>query len=144
MTDRPRATRADFSVFEPIETRWADNDAYGHVNNVVYYGFFDTAVNRRLARAGLLDIEAGQTIGLVVETGCRYHAPAAFPDALDAGVKVARIGTSSVRYELAIFKAGDEAALAEGFFVHVYVDRTTRRPKPLDARWREVLEAWVS
>lgn len=142
MTDRSRAVRADFATFEPIETRWADNDAYGHVNNVVYYGFFDTAVNRRLARAGLLDIEQGETIGLVVETGCRYHAPAAFPDALEAGVRVARLGTSSVRYELAIFKAGQDEAVAEGFFVHVYVDRETRRPKPLDARWRETLEGW--
>lgn len=142
MTDRPRATRADFATFEPIETRWADNDAYGHVNNVVYYGFFDTAVNRRLARAGLLDIDHGETIGLVVETGCRYHAPAAFPEALEAGVRVARLGTSSVRYELAIFKAGQDAAVAEGFFVHVYVDRETRRPKPLDARWRETLGSW--
>ncbi|MGX6648861.1 acyl-CoA thioesterase [Maricaulaceae bacterium MS644] len=144
MTDRPRATRADFSTFESIETRWADNDAYGHVNNVVYYGFFDTAVNRRLAKAGLLDIEHGETIGLVVETGCRYHAPAAFPEALEAGVRVARLGTSSVRYELAIFRAGEDQAVAEGFFVHVYVDRRTRRPKPLDARWRETLEGWVS
>ena len=84
------ARRADFKQFEPIETRWADNDVYGHVNNVVYYGFFDTAVNRRLARAGLLDIEHGETIGLVVETGCRYHAATAFPDALEAGVKVAQ------------------------------------------------------
>lgn len=140
--DRPRATRADFSTFEPIETRWADNDVYGHVNNVVYYGFFDTAVNRRLARAGLLDIERGETIGLVVETGCRYHAPTAFPDALEAGVKVARIGTSSVRYELAIFKAGEDTAVAEGFFVHVYVDRETRRPKPLSDAWRETLGRW--
>ncbi|MGJ3232046.1 MAG: acyl-CoA thioesterase [Oceanicaulis sp.] len=142
MTDRARATRAQFSVFEPIETRWADNDVYGHVNNVVYYGFFDTAVNRRLARAGLLEIERGETIGLVVETGCRYHAPAAFPDALEAGVKVARIGTSSVRYELAIFRPGEDAAIAEGYFVHVYVDRESRRPKPLDERWRETLEGW--
>ncbi|XBQ17092.1 MAG: thioesterase family protein [Oceanicaulis sp.] len=142
MTRPAPAVRADFAVFEPIETRWADNDVYGHVNNVVYYGFFDTAVNRRLAKAGLLDIEAGETIGLVVETGCRYHAPAAFPDALDAGLKVARIGTSSVRYELAIFRQGEDAAVAEGFFVHVYVDRRTRRPTPLDSRWRQVLEGW--
>ncbi|MFP4519801.1 MAG: acyl-CoA thioesterase [Oceanicaulis sp.] len=140
--DRLRASRADFSVFEPIETRWADNDVYGHVNNVVYYGFFDTAVNRRLARSGLLDIERGDTIGLVVETGCRYHAPAAFPDALEAGVKVARIGSSSVRYELAIFRAGANDAVAEGFFVHVYVDRRTRRPKPLTDRWRGTLAGW--
>lgn len=144
MTDRPaRPVRADYPVFEPIETRWADNDAYGHVNNVVFYAFFDTAVNRRLARAGLLDITGGETIGLVVETGCRYHASAAFPEPLEAGVRVARIGTSSVRYELAIFRAGEDAAIAEGFFVHVYVDRQTRRPRPLDARWRAVLAEWT-
>lgn len=142
--DRPApARRSAFRVFEPIETRWADNDVYGHVNNVVYYGFFDTAVNRRLARAGLLDIEAGQTIGLVVETGCRYHAPAAFPEALEAGLTVARIGTSSVRYELGIFRPGGEAAIAEGFFVHVYVDRQTRRPAPLPEAWRAVLQDWT-
>ena len=133
------ARRADFKQFEPIETRWADNDVYGHVNNVVYYGFFDTAVNRRLARAGL----HGETIGLVVETGCRYHAATAFPDALEAGVKVARIGSSSVRYEIAIFKAGEDTAAAEGFFVHVYVDRQTRRPKPLPEAWRSELEGWM-
>lgn len=138
----PAATRADFTQFEPIETRWADNDAYGHVNNVVYYGFFDTAVNRRLARAGLLDIENGDTIGLVVETGCRYHAATAFPDQLDAGIRVARLGSSSVRYELAIFKQGEDHAAAEGFFVHVYVDRQTRRPKPLPQTWRDVLAEW--
>jgi len=143
MTHRSRATRADFAVFEPIETRWADNDAYGHVNNVVFYAFFDTAVNRRLARAGLLDITGGPMIGLVVETGCRYHASAAFPEMLEAGLKVARIGTSSVRYELAIFRAGEDAAIAEGFFVHVYVDRDTRRPAPLPEGWRAVLAEWT-
>jgi len=138
----PPAQRSDFVTFEPIETRWSDNDVYGHINNVVYYSYFDTAVNRRLARAGLLDIEGGETIGLVVETGCRYHAAAAFPDQLEAGVRVARIGSSSVRYELAIFKAGEIEALAEGFFVQVYVDRATRRPKSLPDPWRSVLEAW--
>jgi acyl-CoA thioester hydrolase len=137
------ARRADFKQFEPIETRWADNDVYGHVNNVVYYGFFDTAVNRRLAHVGLLDIEHGETIGLVVETGCRYHAATAFPDQLEAGVKVARIGSSSVRYEIAIFKAGEDTAAAEGFFVHVYVDRETRRPKALQDAWRAELEGWM-
>jgi acyl-CoA thioester hydrolase len=136
------ATRADFATFEPIETRWADNDVYGHINNVTYYAYFDTAVNRRLAAAGLLDIEQGEMIGLVVETGCRYHAPAAFPDRLEAGVKVARIGTSSVRYEIAIFREGEETALAEGYFTHVYVDRATRRPSPLPDRWRDVLAGW--
>ncbi len=136
------ATRADFAAFEPIETRWADNDVYGHINNVTYYAYFDTAVNRKLAHAGLLDIEAGDTIGLVVETGCQYHAPAAFPDRLEAGVRVARIGTSSVRYEIAIFREGEDSALAEGHFTHVYVDRASRRPKPLTDAWRAALEGW--
>lgn len=135
-------TRADFCAFEPIETRWADNDVYGHINNVTYYAYFDTAVNRRLVASGLLDIEAGDTIGLVVETGCKYHAPAAFPDRLEAGVKVARIGNSSVTYDIAIFKAGEDSAIAEGHFTHVYVDRQTRRPKALSDTWRETLEAW--
>ena len=143
MSARPAPARRErFPVFEPVETRWADNDVYGHVNNVVYYALFDTAVNRRLARAGLLDITRGETIGLVAETGCRYHAPAAFPDRLEAGLRVAHLGTSSVRYELAIFRAEEAAAVAEGFFVHVYVDRRTRRPKPLDDAWRAVLERW--
>ena len=143
MTERrAAATRSDFARYESIETRWADNDVYGHINNVTYYAYFDTAVNRRLAAAGLLDIDQGDMIGLVVETGCRYHAPAAFPDRLEAGVKVVRIGTSSVRYEIAIFREGEETALAEGHFTHVYVDRATRRPKPLGENWRDVLEGW--
>lgn len=142
MTRPAPATRADFSVFEPIETRWADNDVYGHINNVAYYGYFDTAVNRRLAASGLLDILGGETIGLVVETGCRYHAPAAFPDPLEAGIKVGHLGTSSVRYEIAIFKTSEDTALAEGHFIHVYVNRETRRPAPLPQRWRDVLLTW--
>ena len=137
------AIRADFKIYEPIETRWADNDVYGHINNVTYYAYFDTAVNRRLAASGLLNIDQGDTIGLVVETGCRYHAPAAFPDRLDAGVKVTRIGTSSVRYQIAVFREGEGDALAEGHFTHVYVDRTTRRPKALPQAWRDVLGGWA-
>ncbi len=140
---RPAPSIRDaFASFEPIETRWADNDVYGHINNVTYYAYFDTAVNRKLARDGLLDIEQGNVIGLVVETGCRYHAPAAFPDRLEAGVKVARIGTSSVRYEIAIFREGEDTAIAEGHFTHVYVDRASRRPTPLTESWREVLKGW--
>ena len=143
MTDRsPPAQRNAFKVFEPIETRWSDNDVYGHINNVTYYAYFDSVVNRRLAREGLLDIEHGQTIGLVVETGCKYHASAAFPDRLEAGVRVARIGSSSVRYEIAIFAEGSETAIAEGFFIHVYVDRETRRPKALSEDWRTALSGW--
>ena len=139
---RPAPSRSEFAVFEPIQTRWDDNDVYGHINNVVYYGYFDTAVNRQLTKAGLLDVLAGQQIGLVVETGCRYHAPAAFPEALEAGIKVARIGSSSVRYELGIFAEGGDQAIADGFFVHVYVDRETRRPAALSEAWRQALALW--
>lgn len=142
MTRPTPPARSAFAVFEPIETRWADNDVYGHINNVAYYGYFDTAVNRRLAAAGLLDILGGETIGLVVETGCKFFAPAAFPEALEAGLRVAKIGTSSVRYELGIFKAGEDAAIAEGHFIHVYVDREGRRPAPLPEAWRAVLSGW--
>ena len=141
MSERAAPSRREaYRAFEPIETRWADNDVYGHINNVSYYAFFDTAVNRWLIGAGLLDLEAGDPIGLVVETGCRYHASAAFPEPLEAGLKIARLGTSSVRYEIALFRAGEDAAIAEGFFVHVYVDRETRRPKPLPGAWRDALE----
>jgi len=136
-------TRASYVRFEPIETRWADNDVYGHVNNVAYYGYFDTAVNRALVAEGLLDIERGDPIGLVVETGCRYFASAAFPEALEAGLRIARLGTSSVRYEIGIFRSGEDEAIAEGFFIHVYVDRETRRPKPLPEAWRERLGVWL-
>ena len=142
MTRPTPSSRSAYVVFEPIETRWADNDVYGHINNVAYYGYFDTAVNRRLAAAGLLDILGGEMIGLVVETGCRYFAPAAFPEALEAGLRVAKLGTSSVRYELAIFKTGEETAIAEGHFTHVYVDRESRRPAPLPEAWRDVLSGW--
>lgn len=135
--------RADFRIFEPVETRWADNDAYGHLNNVVHYALFDTAVNRRLVAAGLLDIQTGETIGLVVESGCRFHASVAFPDPLEVGLRVERIGTSSVQYAVALFKIGDPEAAADGVFVHVYVDRQTRRPRPLDPLWRDTLAGWA-
>jgi acyl-CoA thioester hydrolase len=108
-----------------------DNDAYGHVNNVVYYSFFDTAVNRWLIERGLLDIETSGAIGLVVETGCRYFRPLAFPDRVTTGLRVAHIGTSSVRYEIAVFRNDEQEAAAAGHFVHVYTDRETRRPTPI-------------
>ncbi|WP_375463879.1 acyl-CoA thioesterase [uncultured Methylobacterium sp.] len=142
--DPARARRAAFPRHVPIGTRWGDNDVYGHVNNVVYYAFFDTAVNGLLVEAGALDVAASAVIGLVVETGCRYHAPIAFPDAVTAGVRVARIGRSSVRYEIALFREDEAEASAEGFFVHVYVDRGTRRPVPLPERLRTVLEGWTA
>jgi acyl-CoA thioester hydrolase len=135
----PRETRDRYPRLVPLATRWGDNDVYGHVNNVVYYAFFDTAVNGLLVEAGALDIADGPVIGLVVETGCRYFAPVAFPEALEAGVRVAHLGRSSVRYEVAIFREDDAEAAAQGHFVHVYVDRETRRPAPLPERLRAVL-----
>ena len=139
MSNQQRGFRADYAAFEPLDTRWADNDIYGHVNNVAYYALFDTAVNRFLIGAGVLDIHHGETIGLVVETGCKYYQPLAFPDRLEAGLRVARLGNSSVRYEVAIFREGQEDAAAEGHFVHVYVHRETRRPAPLPEDFREAL-----
>lgn len=141
MSREPFRTRADYAAFRSITTRWADNDVYGHVNNVVYYSWFDTAVNAHLIEAGVLDIHDGAVIGLVVETGCRYAAPLAFPQAIDAGIRAAHIGTSSVRYEVGLFAEGETEAAAEGFFIHVYVDRETRRPVPLPASLRAALEA---
>jgi len=132
--------RGDFPHHLPIDTRWSDNDAYGHLNNVVFYSYFDTVVNQYLITRGVLDIEAGPVIGLVVETGCSYFASAAFPEKLEAGLRVVRLGNSSVRYEIALFRDGVEAAIAQGHFVHVYVGRETRRPVRLPSRLREVLE----
>lgn len=128
--------RADYRAFRTIPTRWMDNDAYGHVNNTVYYSWFDTAVNALLVEWGLLDILHGEVIGLVAETGCVYHRSVAFPQSVEVGVRIARLGTSSVRWEIGLFTAGHEAPAAAGFFVHVYVDREGRRPAPLPAAWR--------
>jgi len=114
-----------------IDTRWMDNDVYGHINNVVYYSYFDSVVNRYLIEAGALDIEHGAVIGFVVETHCNYHAPLAFPQALEAGLRVAHVGGSSVRYEVGLFAAGAPMAAACGHFIHVYVDRVTQRPAAL-------------
>ena len=130
------APREAFALFEPVSTRWADNDVYGHVNNVAYYAFFDTAVNRVLIRDCGLDIHEGSVIGLVVETGCRYHAPLAFPQDLEIGVAVERLGTSSVTYALGVFEVGGACSAADGRFVHVYVDRASRRPVPLPEAMR--------
>jgi acyl-CoA thioester hydrolase len=136
-------SRSDYRAFRTIATRWMDNDAYGHVNNVVYYSWFDTVVNAWLVEAGLLDITGGATIGLVVETGCRYHRSVAFPEAIDAGIRIARLGNSSVRWEVGIFTQGHDEPAATGFFVHVYVDRTSRRPAPLPDAWRDRLAELV-
>lgn len=120
--------RSHFHAFRRISTRWSDNDVYGHVNNVVYYQWFDTAVNAHLIEHGALDIHQGQTIGLVVETHCNYFAPLAFPQIVEAGMRVGRVGSSSVRYEVGLFAEGEPLSAAHGHFVHVYVDRETRRP----------------
>ncbi len=140
MSERPAPrTRSAYPHFTAITTRWADNDAYGHVNNTVYYGWFDTVVNQFLVETGLLDIVNGDLIGLVVETGCRYFAPLSYPGAVDVGLKVARLGSSSVTYHLGVFAEGEEAPSAEGHFTHVHVDRETRRPVPLPDDWRAVM-----
>lgn len=137
---KPRpAARSAFAVFRAIPTRWSDNDVYGHVNNVVYYSWFDTAVNTYLIEQGVLDMHHGTTIGLVIETQCNYFAPLAYPEVVEAGIKVARLGNSSVRYEIGLFAQGAAACAAMGHFVHVYVDRNTRRPVALPQRMREVL-----
>ena len=131
--------RDDFPHHLPIATRWGDNDAYGHLNNVVFYSYFDTVVNQYLITRGMLDIDTSPVIGLVVETGCNYFASAAFPEKLEAGLRVARLGNSSVRYEIALFREGIGAAIAQGHFVHVYVGRETRRPVRLPSQLRDVL-----
>ena len=132
MSSRPKPpTRDAYPRFSEITTRWMDNDAYGHVNNVVYYSFFDTVVNRWLIEQGALDIHQGPVIGLVIETHCNYFAPLEFPQLVDAGLRVAHVGTSSVRYEVGLFARGEPLAAAAGHFVHVYVDRAARRPTPL-------------
>ena len=139
MTARP--TRDQYAVMRPIPTRWADNDVYGHVNNAAYYGFFDTAVNAWLIEAELLDIDRGDLIGLVVETGCRYASPLSFPQRVDIGLAVERIGKTSVSYVLGAFSKNADEASAAGRFVHVYVDRQSRRPTPLPEAWRKALES---
>lgn len=139
MSREPLKGRAAYRAWREVPTRWSDNDLYGHVNNIVYYGWFDTAVNAWLIEAGLLDLTAGDPIGLVVETGCRYARALAYPQTVEVGMAVERLGTSSVRYRLGVFAKDDAQATAEGFFVHVYVARETHRPVPLPLRWREKL-----
>lgn len=134
--------RGDYPHAMAITTRWSDNDAYAHVNNAVYYQYFDTVVNTWLIERGLLDVAAGPTIGLVVETGCRFFAPLSYPETVTAALRVTQLGRTSVRYEVALFGAG-EAATAQGHFVHVYVDRQTRRPVEVPAPLRAALQALV-
>lgn len=130
------SVRHGYRHFVAIPTRWMDNDTYGHVNNVAYYSYFDTAVNAHLIEAGGLDIRAGAEVGLVVETMCKFHKSLTFPDVVDAGLRVARIGNSSVRYEIGLFRQRDEEPAATGHFVHVWVNRVTQRPVPVPQRIR--------
>lgn len=132
--------RSAYKVFRTLGTRWMDNDIYGHVNNVVYYSWFDTAVNGWLIEQGALDIHAGEVIGLVIETQCNYFESLAFPQDVHAGLRVAHLGKSSVRYEVGLFAPGRETSAAAGHFVHVYVDRSTRRPVPLPDTLKRTLE----
>ena len=132
--------RADYKVFYPISTRWADNDIYGHVNNVTYYSYFDTAANRYLIEEGGLDISDGHIVGYVVNSGCEYHAPITYPQPIEAGLRVDRLGNSSVQYGLAIFLEEAEHAAAHGHFVHVFVDRTADKSVPIPAGLRAALE----
>ena len=131
--------RDAYRHFTTITSRWADNDAYGHVNNTVYYEWFDTAVNRWLVGEGLLDIEGGNPIGLVVQTGCSYFAALAFPGDIDVGIAVERLGSSSVTYRIGVFASGESEPAAQGHFTHVYVDRAGRRPATLPDAWRQKL-----
>ncbi|CAH1653136.1 MULTISPECIES: thioesterase family protein [unclassified Chelatococcus] len=140
-SDRPaRGCRQNYVLSRSIPTRWMDNDVYGHVNNVVYYSFFDTAVNAELIERGLLDPASSNVIGLVAETGCRYHAPLSFPENVTAMLRVAHLGRSSVRYEIGLFASNEELAAAEGYFVHVYVDSQSRRPTALPEALRIFLQ----
>ena len=142
-TPVPRARpepRSSYRHFSSITSRWADNDAYGHINNVVYYSYFDTVVNRYLIEAEVLDVAASPVIGLVVETHCSYFSPLSFPQTVEAGLRASHIGASSVRYEIGLFAAGETLAAACGHFVHVYVDRGTRRPTALPLRLTRTLQ----
>src|SRR5262249_22479152 len=134
-------TRDAYRHFQAIPTRWMDNDVYGHVNNVVYYSYFDTVVNQWLMEQGLLDYLKSEVIGLVVETSCSYFRPVAFPDVIHAGLRVAHLGRSSVRYEVGLFRNDEPAVAAAGHFVHVYVDRASNRPTPLPDKMREALNS---
>lgn len=135
--------RQDYRHFEAIPTRWMDNDIYGHVNNVNYYSYFDTAVNRYLIEAGVLDIHAGEVIGFVVETSCAYFKPLCFPDLVTAGIRVTKLGNSSVRYEVGLFRNDDMTVAAAGHFVHVYVERASNKPVPLPEPLRQLLAGLV-
>ena len=138
-TELRGAPRTAFPHFLAIPTRWMDNDVYGHVNNVVYYSYFDTAVNRFLIERGVLDIHQGEVVGFVVDSGCAYFSSVTFPDTVHAGIRVAKLGRSSVRYEIALYRNDDPLPCAAGHFVHVYVERSSNRSTSIPANVREVL-----
>ena len=138
--ERP-AARSEFRHWRKVTTRWADNDAYGHVNNTIFYQWFDSAVNAWMVEQGMLDIANGDPIALVVETRCAYFAPLAFPQAVEVGLAVAELGRSSIRYRIGVFGEGESGSAAQGEFVHVVVDRANRRPVEIPASWRAKLEA---
>ena len=140
-TDRYMEERNEYRHFVSIATRWRDNDLYGHVNNIEYYGYFDTAINLYLIQQGGLDIQAGALIGVCAESHCKFVTELAFPEIVEAGLRVEHLGRSSVRYGIGLFRTGSIAAAAEGWFVHVFVDRVSRRPAGLTPVLRTALEA---
>jgi acyl-CoA thioester hydrolase len=143
MTDAREHTRADYRHFLAIQTRWMDNDTYGHVNNVTYYSYFDTVVNEHLIREGGLDIANGAAVGYVVENSCRFFRPLSFPETIDAGIRVAKLGRSSVTYEIALFRKDEATPAAVGRFVHVWVDRATVTPTDIPPGIRAALQPLV-
>jgi len=134
------SNRSEYNYFTKVSTRWNDNDIYGHMNNIIYYALFDTAVNKWLINNKLIDIKNGKNIGLIVQSGCDYFSSFSYPDVIDAGIRVTKIGTSSVRYEVGLFKETEQNASADGFFIHVYVDRKTNIPLPIDYNFNKALD----
>jgi acyl-CoA thioester hydrolase len=143
MPEKPQITAAEYAHFLALPTRWMDNDVYGHVNNALYYAFFDTAINEYLIAEGGLDITAGTVVAFAAESQCQYLRPLAFPGTIEIGLRVGRLGNSSVRYELAIFKQGETLAAAAGYFVHVFVDRQTQKPVTIPTQIRSALERLI-
>jgi acyl-CoA thioester hydrolase len=143
MSQKPQISRAEYPHFLALPTRWMDNDIYGHVNNALYYAFFDTAINEYLIAEGGLDITAGRVIAFAAESQCQYLSPLAFPGVIEVGLRVGKLANSSVRYELAIYKQGEPFAAAAGYFVHVFVDRETQRPVRIPEPIRTALERLI-
>jgi acyl-CoA thioester hydrolase len=143
MPQKPQIRRDQYSHFSQLPTRWMDNDIYGHVNNALYYGFFDTAINQYLINEGGLDITAGKVIAMAAESQCQYLKALAFPEVIEVGLRVGKLGNSSVRYELAVFAQAESIAAAAGYFVHVFVDRETRRPVPIPESIRAALSRLI-